>query len=734
MGVVQKSSSRQSGYTLTELLVAMSITAIVLTLIAQPIIQTHKMVSGAQGEANAQSLSRNLLERIVNEISNSTGVLRSDGLIAVSIPTNYDQPERSYREVLLEGAKVDFFKPAQRDDSPDPSRGFYNAEIGRYDPTLQAPRGDLVLPASPGLTLVRYFIGLKEPLQIPSNPALYEQYKPGLYRNPYRSPLMRPMGSGDNLYVLYRAEVQPYVYERGRLVVNTTYFAEDPRERGKPLLEDPYFFMLRSSDTDKEEKVRRILAWKRRAVIVTEVSRYDMIAPVVDRGSGRVVRRRGVPLIRGLVQFKPGTVQGEVARPMQARHLGDEGAYSERYAPEVYMTSRGGWNSVSVRLRPARQVKMPSGQVESHRWRRGEPYVVGRSVRGDDPLGLSVFSMDASQEEGGAGLELFSVQRYWNATSPYRFSAALAFDPLVEGSQVYRDRFAAFVVDPKEGKILTSFPISEVGNVHAAPLADNKPFCLTGDLRFEENLVQGSSQSQVSLLENPLAPINHRFLVLWHLEERFSREAQGLSGIRGTPMGTRIFRLDRSQYAKRFVDLRRIPCRDGTPSPLDPQRGFAKARIVPGSEVIIGPDQLAPEGVVRYVRYQRTVSRPVGPNQYLINYGPQNEPENLEALIFQPNFAEAGLKEALLENVFRARYKTGYVEFCSDYGRPLPEGEVTLFYRFQFADPKDLFLVDYTSSNVLSVYLTIQGYPAAELPAPQIVSLSGTAIVRNFVR
>ena len=70
---------------------------------------------------------------------------------------------------------------------------FIDPVTGKEDPTLENPKGQVMLPVAPGSTLVRYWIGLRDP------------FSP--YNNPYDGLLLARNGQRDNLYVLYRAEV-----------------------------------------------------------------------------------------------------------------------------------------------------------------------------------------------------------------------------------------------------------------------------------------------------------------------------------------------------------------------------------------------------------------------------------------------------------------------------------------------------------------------------------------------
>jgi hypothetical protein len=56
-------------------------------------------------------------------------------------------------------------------------------------------------------------------------------------------------------------------------------------------------------------------------------------------------------------------------------------------------------------------------------------------------------------------------------------------------------------------------------------------------------------------------------------------------------------------------------------------------------------------------------------------------------------------------------------------------------YRFQTTEPNDVVAVDYDSTQVMEVNLTVRNYPQVNnIPNPQTVTVKGAAEVRNFVR
>src|SRR5437660_1537276 len=67
-------------FTLIELLVVIAITAILMTLIVVPLIQSFNLTRAAQGWAQAQDKARTLTERIAREINGAVGTRENAGV------------------------------------------------------------------------------------------------------------------------------------------------------------------------------------------------------------------------------------------------------------------------------------------------------------------------------------------------------------------------------------------------------------------------------------------------------------------------------------------------------------------------------------------------------------------------------------------------------------------------------------------------------------------------------
>lgn len=689
------------------MLTVIAITAVLLTLVIVPVIQSFNFTRAAEGFSDAQEKGRRLIERISREISNA-GNIRDNtevrGEMAFILP---GRNNAVIPPILLEHTKLDVVKPAEGEPITDGTGAFIDPRTGYGDPTLQAPKGQVVLPVAPGTTIVRYAIALRDPF--------------GTYNNPYDGILMGRNGDRDNLFVLYRFEVRPYIWQGGRYVANTALFETDPGSivggdplTAKPILDDPYF-MIPNLDsqgnvlagaalTAKQDRVR---AWLARGTNVTEVSRYDMIQAIFDRRTRQPVYDGNVPRIIALVRFKPANIGNEPAEAMAAVRVSEETDQRQSVAPDVFVTKYGSLTSCVARM-------WPNG------WAPNSPYLISRWEDTANGPRFLVHAYDplSGQPELSGGDPQFDSTLYElikDANYPYPFSKSLIAANLSTIAQ--RALFAPIAMDFKAGQITSSFSVEEVGdpsvNTFRADL--NRPTVNTGPefTPVNDPSTPGPISAPIYAPSNASYQINKLFNYVW-------RNNPGLR-----------------PNIHRFVDLRVLPAPDGTPSPLhpDPLVGFAKAQIVPGSEIVRGPDQRPGPNYGNVIRYTRTTKEP-GPNQYRINYVDLAEPNY--GLLGLPNPPAVYTPSDFVSAVIQPRYKAGYIQFNSDPNVPLPNtpasGNITISYRFQFTRVGDTFAVDYDTRELIDVLLTIRNYTQSNLPNPQTITLKATPKVRNVIR
>ncbi|MBX3117815.1 MAG: prepilin-type N-terminal cleavage/methylation domain-containing protein [Fimbriimonadaceae bacterium] len=697
----------QRAFTLVEMLTVIAITAVLLTLIIVPVIQSFNFTRAAEGFSDAQEKGRRLIERISREIGNASDIRDNSerrGELAFQVPGRNGV---AIAPIILENTKLDIIKAAEGEPIFGPGGGLWNPNIGKEDPTQQSPIGQIVLPVAPGSTIIRYAVGLRDP------------FRP--YNNPYDGILMARNGDRDNLFVLYRFEVRPYIWQGGRYVANTTLFETDPGTiiggdplTAKPILDDPYFLIPDRDSTGTilggaalAAKQARVQAWLDASTNMTEVSRYDMIQAVFERRTRQPIYDGDVPRLLSLIQFKPASIGNEPATAMAAVRISEETDNRQELAPDVLQTKYHSWTSSLVRM-------WPSG------WSGNNPYLLGRWETTPNGPRFIIFLYDplSGQPELTGGLQQFDSTYYdlvVAANHPYPFSKSLI--PANLSTIAQRGFFTPYAVNMKSGRITASFSIEEVGDpTQTIFRADrNRPTAETGPELTPSNDTNtgGTIADPIYAPSNSLYQINKLFNKIWI-------ENPGLR-----------------PNIHRFIDLRVLPAPDGTPSPLhpDPLTGFAKARMVPGSEIVTGPDQRPGPNYGNPVRYTRTTREPSA-NQYRINY--VNQPEPNYALLGLPNPPPVYTPSDIVSAVIQPRYKAGYVQLYSDPNVPLPNtlalGNITVSYRFQFTGVGDTFAVDYDTRELIDVLLTIRNYTQSNLPNPQTITLKATPNVRNVIR
>lgn len=733
-------SIRRKGFTLIELITVMAITAVLLTIIALPIVQSFNLTRAAQGFADAQFRARQLISQIEREIANGAAVRDnsgSKGSLVVVVPDNTGAPV----QVLLPYTKLDIFKPSAGDPGNMAGTAYIDPDTGKADPTLEAPKGQPNLTGGPGETMVRYFIARRDPGTFAA---------PRVYNNPWVQ-YGRPGGgkwlannaSQDNLYVLMRAEVAPYMWVNPGTgpvrVVNTDFFIDgdrdaDPNTTG-PVYDDPYFMDPSTWATnalpygaaqpwdpvDRDEMVQH---WLARATIVTELSRYDMVMPTVDRKTNEVLFNGNVPVVVPLVRFAPTRINSESASAQLAVRPGEESVNSDKLGPDVYQTPYGSWADATMRVFPS-LYNPGTGFGANSAGAPRRPWTSPATV-----IDMLLDTNDDISLFGSTG-QIFNVSNYRelkNAGQPYPFYRSVNWGNVLPTS-AGREGFMAMVPEPTYGKVIASFDVREYGVDVGVAEVDRLP-------SSNPALGPGIATGPVVTPANPVYAAGPGWATYTNVNERFARLYNEWDAL--WPVGLAPAK-DGPSGVKRYIDLRQFAQAGASaePSPLTPGR-LPRICITPGSEEIFGPDQTPGTNYGRLVRYSRVPnvdSIPVGPNQYKINYTDLPEPDWATVGLVGANYDKSSFTaNNFLSEIMQARYRVGYVELNSRYGEPIPLGNIFVSYRFQFTEPSDVVSVDYDTTELMEVVLTIRNYPQTSLPNPQMVTVRGSAAVRNKLR
>ncbi|MBX3111875.1 MAG: prepilin-type N-terminal cleavage/methylation domain-containing protein [Fimbriimonadaceae bacterium] len=720
-------------FTLIELITVMAVTAILLTIIVVPVVQSFNLTRAGQGFADAQSKARTLIARVQREVNNAAAVRDNTnlaGMCAVHLPGL----DRTDRRLLLPFSKLDIFPPAQGDPGARVGTAFIDPDTGKVDPTLKAPKGQAVLPVGAGDTMVRYFVALRDPFSPYNNPWV-------TYKNPGGGTWLAGTSGQDNLYVLYRAEVPVYKWVNiggtPTRVVNSDYFYDldrdaDPNTSG-PGYDDPDFMdpsvaypaYATAMPYDPANKGAMVNNWLRAARIVTEISRYDMVLPEVNKSNGSVLfDASGNPVVSSTARFQPTRVSSEPSKGMLAVRSGEENDNAQKIGPDVYSTEHASWANATVQLWPSRvPTTWGAGDASAGAVRPAADPSVGSLVLRPGVTGSLVLS-----GVGGFTGDFFDAGAYMrmkSAGAAYPFTKAV-----MAGASTTPDLFLPVVPDPRSGKVLASFPIQEWGTdesvawANRVPSSGADPGLDTGPAVTPADAFYKSGPDWYTF-----TGINERYARLWNQwEGLWPNPAQA-------PAKEGPFGVKRSIYLGEYPQWGS----GNTMGPLSPGFGFHRASVTPGSDEVYGPDQTPGPNYGRLVRYTRVPnveSIPVGPNQYKINYVDRKEPDwaglfGFGGVNYDPkvmNFT------SFLSGVLQERYRAGYIELNSRFGEPIPAGNIFVAYRFQFTEPNDAVAVSYDSSELMEVVLTIHNYPQTTVPYPQIVTVRGTVAVRNAVR
>jgi prepilin-type N-terminal cleavage/methylation domain-containing protein len=663
----------RKGFTLIELLVVMAITAILITLIGIPLIQGLNLTRAGQAFSEAQDVARELQSRLNKELSTAALVLdNSTPQAAVEIRLPLQAGGQGW--LRLHNAKIDFVPAAKG----DPSNPQYNPGRNKQDPTLRTSIGQVIVPLAPGQTLRRYWIGLRRPLNNAGN-------ADGQYTNPWISKMAGATFGPENLYVLYTAEVEPYVYNQslGRYTPNTAFFPVDPNT-GQVILDDPGFFEYTPRapiDTIAAHR-QRFANWLAEAHLIVQDSRTDVIMPEVDEASGDIVyepHQGGglIPRVRPLVTFTPARVSNEPALGNDTLRMHEEATDNAlRMAPEFFQSKLPGWTTDTL-VRFYRQDPRinPRPPYYIARWRQPNPGSTENFL-----AQIVAFDPQNDVDEYNDGDPLFSIAGYMASVQ----SGNPRIGPNLTPAATPVD-LVLFTLDQRRGRLQMRFPAQ-------AAFGGPVPSVTTANANAK------------------------------------------LTGWLASP--TRATYNPSGDLARRFLDLRDtivFPATAPNFNPLQPNvLGYfnSYAKITPGSETVFGPDQKPGANFGRPVRYTRVApGETPGLNQYKVNYTDQAT----------PNWTALGLPDPAgntdVRDFIEPRFKKGYIEFHSDPTLALPvPGNIDIAFDFQLNEPRDAVVVDYDSNQQLKVEVTIRRYYGGYTAAPQTVTIADVVAIRNFAR
>ena len=376
-------------FTLIELLIVIALTAVLLTLLIVPLISALRYTQQAQIVTAAQDAARIVKERITRELGSAVFVF--DGTSHPFQTSNTIQPgDDAYTNFLdlqilnstggsviahAYNAKLDFVLPKLNDSGAaiDPTTNEPISYTQSQNGSAIIGNPSLVFPLAAGTTMIRYFVGLKDPT------------KP--YNNTREG---KANGGTDNTYILYRAQFQPYTpvpatgNQPATVTPNTALFATRNNSSGTPIpeLDDPDFFRYVSTsdtnwlnDSHVPYTAAEVIAHNARVDKWIQIAKAVIPGPNVDllllphnadntlaydpaNGAFPGVAHSGVavdpvtgksyPIVNTSVTFRPATVSGN-ATPGTTSEYNTQGVVSVdqsgyTYIPTVYTAGSQSWS------------------------------------------------------------------------------------------------------------------------------------------------------------------------------------------------------------------------------------------------------------------------------------------------------------------------------------------------------------------------------------------------------
>ena len=414
-------NANNKGFTLIEILVVLALTVMVMGLIFYPLIQTFKITRQAETMIRVQDNARMALSQVSQDLSNAMYVYdNTNDPINCPVLNSLGNPVAV--QVLY--AKVDLVLPRMRGYCPSNTLHTPGGIKIVADPPLLNEAGmrcpicgellelKPIEPLVPDTTIVRYFIGLKDPL----NP----------YFNGYETKLTHRLAAAedvDNTYVLYRVEFNPF---DARLFPNV-----DPANFNNNL-SDPNFFYNNTSNGGPNGETYA-MAWRKISRPVVTLNDIDLITIEYDAN--------GAPIVTPTVKFAPTAIYNDPLVPTTgANEEPDRG----EAPPTMYKASYGHW------VLPYK-ITLDSDD---------QPGVVYETMPGlgttgpqDPPTDMCIY-----KKSGGNVALVFNITHYLNTKNdPTVYSGARYGFGEMWPSNI-DDREKAFTVDTMKGTVNCAFP------------------------------------------------------------------------------------------------------------------------------------------------------------------------------------------------------------------------------------------------------------------------------------
>ena len=558
-----------------------ALTGLLLALILGPLVQAFRLTNRARALAEAQDATRFGIERLKRELSQAAYVFDNTNLPIVlpldlaapntkRDPAIYPTAAGGVRPLVL-NCKIDFIPNATQGEGPNTI----------LDPTTDKPLGGtaLSLPSAPGKRIVRYFIGLRYNTVKPGQPAPY-------YQNVYEFPRT---DSELNPFVLYRAEYapdDPNLFDQTQTRNGQPAYLANQYDIDKAGLHDPDFFYNTATATSinpitnrKGNGLTYAENWRAVSNPILATTNLDVLG--WRRGSDRQLVN-GSPF-QTLVNFNPSTVVGDTA---VAGFLSNTQAEAPGAVPTLYNAKFGQWVfpfTVTV-YRGATQYSGDGANVP-------QDATFGRATfvfeKVDDGKGNTVTQV-RRPDTGVGRLTANDTQYYWLQDSVngkfYIFSPGLAFS-----------------VDSSRGRVETAFP--PLATQNGVPLFVPAGQTANNTLPLNPGLAGNYGQLVPTFYQRNTRDDDPN-------DETAYGESQRSAGLAYTTVGGAVQYLPINQGIVRaelydrsgvngfkYVPISGVP-NQVYPSPFNAfgnainATPFQGILMVPGSEIVLGPDSI----------------------------------------------------------------------------------------------------------------------------------------------
>jgi prepilin-type N-terminal cleavage/methylation domain-containing protein len=692
---------REQAFTLIELLVVMAITVILLGLIFGPLVQSFNLTNRARVQIETQDVARRVMEIASRDLANGVFVFDNSTepiYLWIRTPNANGDPLGPPVPTALPFAQVDLVPPARLIDQDaavqpqdiDPTTGLPRSFNAEIDQPND-PRFKVALPLAPGRTIVRYFLALRDNTS-EADPTTLTSGRPlKPYTNFYDNPSIASL-SVHNPVILYRAVISPYLPD-GR--VDERFFRRDAA--GRPILYDPNFFY---DYTDAPAGLPAIPGYSgpNARGYGRLYENWKLIARAVvptDRADEVIVQRGG----DGKPIYYPDPVTGPYMRITPLVRL--QPTYMGNDAGAATSTRDPGNESPDV---------APSTHRETYgHWTTPHRFFIYRNRLNTNPLPVFFwYNTGAIDDE-------VMAQEVDIATGTVNSSVEAFWFP----------NWRPLLLNPQTGRQVPP-PNSSKGTPNNVPLVMFSTDARKGIINyaFPDSIMLHDGTGKPDPSQFDPAVINQQY------------EAY------------RIANPTNISNALRYVDLKQLP--NGRQSPLNV---IPNCRIVPGSEVVIGPDMRPGPNYGKPVIYTR---RPrtdyggqdaLGPNEYMINYSdvPNANLADLDpmnralmsagTIIFRSKFDEPYSLRPPVAVQQHGFWEFALPEYQGDANGNLTLPAAPIIVTYQIQNNLPIFSVrgDYLTRELMTFALGVRLYEFNS-GQPQQVTLTRKVKVQNLQR